>query len=78
MILGVEHNRRCALDYGTCGWPVLTWQALSPSEEGAEKGTGGEDKDTPEDYSETNVQVEGVDEADKVKTDGNTSMCLAK
>jgi len=51
---------------------------VPPSEEGAEKGTGSEDKDTPEDYSETNVQVEGVDEADKVKTDGKHIYVLSE
>ncbi|HON24419.1 MAG TPA: beta-propeller domain-containing protein [Myxococcota bacterium] len=79
MILGVEHNRRCALDYGTCGLASTDMAgAEPPSEEGAEKGTGSEDKDTPEDYSETNVQVEGVDEADKVKTDGKHIYVLSE
>jgi hypothetical protein len=31
---------------------------------------GGDDKGAPDDFSETNTQVEGVDEADIVKTDG--------
>lgn len=47
-------------------------QPDAPSAGGDDQGSGGETppSDSPDDYSETNTQVEGVDEADVVKTDG--------
>ncbi len=71
MVLNVERNRRCALSSGGCGWglgDVAFDEAFTQTSNADQTNT--EDKDTPEDFSETNVQVEGVDEADRVKTDG--------
>lgn len=74
MIITVEQNRRCALSTDGCGYPYPGYGyadsgITEPSVDDEAGGTS--DKETPEDYSETNTQVEGVDEADTVKTDGN-------
>ena len=46
------------------------WEVEVPtSQEGDNKDTGNANNETP-DYSDTNIQVEGVQEADIVKTDG--------
>lgn len=47
---------------------MLKGEALATNESVKEKSVS--DTDTKKDYSETNVQVKGVDEADIVKTDG--------
>ncbi|HOU54503.1 MAG TPA: beta-propeller domain-containing protein [Myxococcota bacterium] len=71
MRLGVEANRRCVLTPDDCGW-----YRGGVAEDGATGGApppeanGPKDDQTPDEYSETNTQVEGVDEADRVKTDG--------
>ena len=45
-------------------------KSVAPESADSSLGLGSGASDTPE-YSETNIQVEGVDEADFVKTDGN-------
>lgn len=71
MRLAVEANRRCVLTPDQCGW-----YRGGGVDMGVEDGTntpapgGPKDDETPDDYSQTNTQVEGVDEADRVKTDG--------
>ena len=45
---------------------------------GAGTTAGAESPQKPTDYSETNIQVEGVDEADIIKTDGGYIYTLAK
>ncbi len=71
MTLHVEANRRCLLEPDDCGW----YRGFGPeagAEDQAAPTAGGAPKDdaTPDEYSGTNLQVEGVDEADRVKTDG--------
>ena len=71
MRLGVEANRRCVLTPDECGWyrgvggEDFANDGAAPPEAG-----GAKDDQTPDEYSETNTQVDGVDEADRVKTDG--------
>lgn len=56
------------------GWCVLEDEAAADTggvEESASSGTGAESNMVSRsDYSETNLQVEGVDEGDSIKTDG--------
>lgn len=68
MDLNLEQNRLCFLGDDGCHWyrggPWMEGDMGAPS-------AGGDDAaDAPNDYSETNTQVAGVDEADRVKTDG--------
>jgi len=72
MKLGVEANRRCVLTPDQCGWYRGGGVDMANGEEGAPTagGDGSKDDQTPDEYSQTNTQVEGVDEADRVKTDG--------
>ena len=72
MTLGVEANRRCALTPDQCGWYRGVGGEDMANDGAAPPEAGGpaEDDKTPDEYSETNTQVEGVDEADRVKTDG--------
>lgn len=44
--------------------------SVSPSAPGAESGDSGTSSEPTNDYSQTNTQVQGVDEADWAKTDG--------
>jgi len=70
MDLSLESNRRCFLDSESCGWHRGVGGDMA---EGAPNGppvSSPTDDGTPDEYSETNTQVEGVDEADRVKTDG--------
>ena len=71
MKLGVEANRRCVLNPEDCGWygGGLEDDMANGGDNPPEAGNKGDDE-TPDEYSETNTQVEGVDEADRVKTDG--------
>lgn len=69
MELNLEANRRCFLDPQSCmfrGGIGTDDMAVGAPEAGRDEAGD----DAPEDFSETNVQVEGVDEADRVKTDG--------
>jgi len=67
MELELDQNRRCYGDGGGC----YRWLAEDAAVDGGQPPTGNaQDDAVPDDYSETNVQVEGVDEADIVKTDG--------
>ncbi|HOC99309.1 MAG TPA: beta-propeller domain-containing protein [Myxococcota bacterium] len=72
MTLGVEANRRCVLTPDDCGWYR---GGVGAEEDWANEGgnppqANNPDDETPDEYSQTNTQVEGVDEADRVKTDG--------
>lgn len=69
MDLALESNRRCYTNPEDCGF----YRGVDGNM--AEDGSGtptapSTDDQTPDEYSETNTQVEGVDEADRVKTDG--------
>jgi uncharacterized secreted protein with C-terminal beta-propeller domain len=58
---------------------VTVDMAGAPTNAGAEKGAGAappQDAGRAASYSETNVQVKGVDEADLVKTDGKSIFLL--
>ncbi len=71
MDMQLEANRRCFLDTNDCGWyrgGVAEDAAGAPNAPSTDAGA--QDDETPDEYSETNTQVEGVDEADRVKTDG--------
>jgi hypothetical protein len=73
----VNENLKNAIEWGGCRWPKYYWaeydsagsvnaeSSPSPSEQGASQ------------YSETNTQVAGVDEADFVKNDGSYIYILA-
>lgn len=72
MTLGVEANRRCVLTPDDCGWyrgGIGSGEDLA-NEGGTPPEAGSPDDETPDEYSQTNTQVDGVDEADRVKTDG--------
>lgn len=74
MDLQLDQNLRCALPSSQCyywGDDVADMENGAPSQERDESGGDG-----PDDYSETNTQVAGVDEADIVKTDGQTIVGL--
>lgn len=74
MELRVDENLRCALPSSQCyyrGDDVVDMENGAPSQDGDDAGGDG-----PDDYSETNTQVAGVDEADIVKTDGQTIVGL--
>ncbi len=62
---GTNSRRGSALD------GKATFESLTPSAQPAAQGTGNSTTTADKNYSGTNVQVEGVDEADIVKTDGN-------
>lgn len=70
MDLSLEANRRCYLDPEDCGY--YRGGVDGDFAEGSPNSppTSPSDDETPDEYSETNTQVEGVDEADRVKTDG--------
>ena len=70
MDLSLESNRRCFLDSEQCGW--YRGGVDGDMAEGSPNAppSAPSDDATPDEYSETNTQVEGVDEADRVKTDG--------
>jgi hypothetical protein len=71
MDMQLEANRTCFLDPNACGWyrgGVAEDATGAPSAPDA--NAGGQDDEVPDEYSETNTQVEGVDEADRVKNDG--------
>jgi hypothetical protein len=70
MRLGVEANRRCVLTPEDCGWYRGGGEDWANDGPGAPEAGNTKDDQTPDEYSETNTQVEGVDEADRVKTDG--------
>ncbi len=63
MELELEQTKRCYLSQGGC----YRMMEDSPA---AEANGAPKDDATPDEYSETNTQVQGVDEADAVKTDG--------
>ncbi|MBM4372515.1 MAG: beta-propeller domain-containing protein, partial [Deltaproteobacteria bacterium] len=80
MLMQLEQQRRWQVEwilnpdkYGY--WDMAEGGAPAPQAGGAELDDNG--KDAAENYSETNVQTEGVDEADLVKTDGNLLYTLA-
>lgn len=69
MDLNLDANRRCYVDPQSCffrGGIGTDDMAVGAPEAGRDE----DGSDAPDDFSETNVQVEGVDEADRVKTDG--------
>lgn len=70
MELNLEANRRCFHDPNSCRFRGGIGTDAPPMLGAPEAGDDGQGRDAPEDFSETNVQVEGVDEADRVKTDG--------
>lgn len=72
MTLNVEANRRCALKPDACARYGMDVGGAEGTDGGdvAPKAGNPADDQTPDEYSETNTQVEGVDEADRVKTDG--------
>ncbi len=66
MELQLEQARRCYVDQGGCYRNGLE---NAPGTD-ADSPSAPPDDASPDEYSETNTQVEGVDEADLVKTDG--------
>lgn len=67
----LEENQQIASSFGTGRGGGLAVDSLSlPSVGSSPKMAAQELNAAPQDYSKTNVQVEGVDEADIVKTDG--------
>ena len=60
-----------ARDYGVFGAGVRTLMVDAVMETAVAAPTGAKAEEAPSDYSETNIQVKGVDEADIIKTDGN-------
>jgi len=71
MDMQLENNRRCFLDSNDCNWYRGGMMAEDMATDGPPNaGAPAQDDQTPDEYSETNTQVAGVDEADRVKTDG--------
>lgn len=70
MKLGVEANRRCVLAPEGCGWYGGVEEDMANGGDNPPQADDKGDDETPDEYSDTNTQVEGVDEADSVKTDG--------
>jgi uncharacterized secreted protein with C-terminal beta-propeller domain len=75
MDMALAENKRCYLDESRCGYmrgPVMSEDAATGAPAPSAGGAAGNAADDarPDEYSETNTQVEGVDEADRVKTDG--------
>ena len=67
MELELDRTLRCYLQEGGC----YRWlEDGAPSDANDGGPTPPKDDATPDEYSETNTQVDGVDEADFVKTDG--------
>ncbi|MCA9580465.1 MAG: beta-propeller domain-containing protein, partial [Myxococcales bacterium] len=67
-----EYLRWYVLESGGDGWGSGGF-----AEDAAAPTAAGEDKSAPDDYSETNTQVEGVDEADIVKNMGTEIFVLS-
>lgn len=68
MELELDRTMRCYLQEGGC----YRWLEDGPTagNDGSPQPTAPPDDQSPDEYSETNTQVEGVDEADIVKTNG--------
>ncbi len=83
MLMQLEQQRRWQVEWITNpdkGWYGMAEDgAAAPSASEENAGGAGQDtgKQSAENYSETNVQTEGVDEADLVKTDGNLLYTLS-
>jgi uncharacterized secreted protein with C-terminal beta-propeller domain len=69
MELELDRTMRCYLQDGGCGRFAEDGGAPTAGET-SNAGASPQDDATPDEYSETNTQVEGVDEADFVKTTG--------
>jgi len=81
MEMRLEDNRRCALSPDTCPWgrDLVLWDAAVGSTSTTTDTTKPDPYDqAPDEYSETNTQVAGVDEADRVKTDGTHLYTLSR
>jgi hypothetical protein len=73
MELELDQNRRCFSGDGCYRWLA---GGMEDSVQAPPSGEAANDDAVPDDFSETNVQVEGVDEADIVKTDGQHVVTL--
>ncbi|MFO0751215.1 MAG: beta-propeller domain-containing protein [Myxococcota bacterium] len=69
MQLELDRTERCFLGNSGCYRWLEDGDVATP-------GTATNDDKNPDDYSQTNTQVEGVDEADIVKTDGTSIVGL--
>ena len=70
MIMQLEQQRKYYIDYQSSNSKYGGELDAGAAEPAAENSSSS-DSQSAEEYSDTNVQVEGVDEADLVKTDGN-------
>jgi len=82
MLMQLEQQRRWQIEWlenPNKGWYGMAEDGNAAPTASEEQGGAGQDagKDAAENYSETNVQTEGVDEADLVKTDGNLLYTLS-
>ncbi len=82
MLLRIEEQRKYYIEYyGENGQYKGGWgaDASMSMDAGAEAPSqdGGKENDAAGEYSDTNVQVLGVDEADMVKTDGNLMFVMS-
>ena len=79
MLMRLEQQRRWQVEY-TQGYDSTdstgSMNADAGSTSAAESSDSSAGSSAPKDYSETNTQVEGVDEADLVKTDGTKLFTL--
>lgn len=67
-IQSVEHLKELLSELRTSG---EMYEKETPTANNAQTDGYDDQSSTPREYSETNIQVEGVDESDIVKTDGN-------
>lgn len=78
MDMQLEANRRCFINPEECGWfrgGIIADMGEGAPSAGADNNAN--DDQTPDEYSETNTQVDGVDESDRVKTDGEHIYALS-
>ncbi|MCP4683702.1 MAG: hypothetical protein GY864_15335 [Desulfobacterales bacterium] len=76
----VDANLELALEYGSCfyyGGNILSGGGSTPSPPSSGYGPDATAAEGAQEYSETNTQVTGVDEADFVKNDGSHIYILA-
>ncbi|MCC6619684.1 MAG: beta-propeller domain-containing protein [Deltaproteobacteria bacterium] len=74
MEMELDRTERCYLGEGGC-WRWLEGDVANGGDPQAAPPSTNDDE-TPDEWSETNTQVEGVDEADFVKTDGTSIIAL--
>ncbi len=67
----LDENLKHYIEWGGCWWPIYYYELDDTSQGGAPSDKGAQE------YSETNTQVEGVDEADFVKNDASHIYILA-